>query len=74
MGATGARARSGTAGVPEVIDVGGRPEVWAEAIARFANGSGDGDGGPLLVDSRVQPQVTFNTIIEKDVSGSGAHT
>jgi hypothetical protein len=71
--------RLADAGVPEVIDVGGRPEVWAAAIARFANGSGDVDssglpGGRLLVDSRVQPQVAFKTIIEKDVSGSGAHT
>ena len=71
--------RLADAGVPEVIDVGGRPDVWAAAIARFANGSGDGDGGGppdgrVFVDSRVQPQVIFSTIIEKQVSGSGAHT
>lgn len=36
--------RLADAGVPEIVEVGGRLEAWEAAIARFANGSGNGVG------------------------------
>jgi hypothetical protein len=71
--------RLADAGVPEVIDVGGRPRVWEEAITRFAKDNGNGDGAELPgeglgVDTRAQRIITFSTIIETAGSGYNAHT
>lgn len=58
--------RLAEAGVPEVIEVGGRLEAWEAAIARFANGKGDGNGAAKAaveaadgVDSHQNVRVVF---------------
>ncbi|MEE9132567.1 MAG: hypothetical protein V3U13_03320 [Gemmatimonadota bacterium] len=77
--------RLSEAGVPEVIEVGGRLETWEEAVRRFANGSGNGKGkgepavsGPARVDSSLSPVIAFSTINETElstaVSDNGAYT
>jgi hypothetical protein len=68
--------RLADAGVPEVLQVGGRSEAWEEAVERLSNGNGSGNGSgtdrkALLIDSRVLPEVTFSTIIESEVAGNG---
>jgi hypothetical protein len=73
--------RLSEAGIPDVVEVGGRTQAWEEAVSRFANGNGNGNGigngngfgvlgGALAVDSRVLPTITFSTIDETAVSGS----
>lgn len=38
--------RLADAGTPEIIEVGGTPEAWAEVVTRFSsNGNGNGHGG-----------------------------
>ena len=73
--------RLADAGVPEIVEVGGQIEAWEEALTRFTNGNGNGNGhgvlaghDPLLVDSRVLPEVTFSTIIDGDLPGNGAES
>lgn len=68
------------AGIPEVVEVGGRTDLWEEAVERFARRNGNGNsnaisalGVPTRVDSQVQPAITFSTINETAVSGSGDH-
>lgn len=71
--------RLSDAGVPEVIEVGGESQKWEEAIARFANGHGNGARAPNgngtgtasalgngfgIVDSRVIREISFRTVIE----------
>ncbi len=72
--------RLSEAGVPEVIEVGGHQEAWREAIARFANGHGNGDvngRGNGLEQRGVTPEIVFSTIYEDGkgaaVPGSGAN-
>ena len=62
--------RLAEAGVPEVVEVGGSSDAWEEAIARFANGNGDGNGaadglipGVEQVDSGRKPLVVFDTAL-----------
>jgi hypothetical protein len=77
--------RLSEAGVPELIEVGGRSATWEEAVQRFANGNGNGNGngeaaasGPTRVDSSRSPVIAFTTINETGigtaVSDNGAHT
>ncbi|NIR46001.1 MAG: hypothetical protein GWN99_16365 [Gemmatimonadetes bacterium] len=74
--------RLADAGTPEIIEVGGAPEAWAEAVARFADGNGRGNGngggngngvkrgvalGTAQVDSALKREISFSTIIESSV-------
>lgn len=65
--------RLAEAGIPQVVEVGGRPQAWEEAIERFANGSAnggeghEGNGRPAIalhVDSSYQRGISFSTVIE----------
>ncbi len=79
--------RLADAGIPEVIEGGGRTEIWEEAMARFANGSSggavspdDGRDEPLTaaglprVDNGQPRGISFTTVIEfPDHPAYGAH-
>ena len=59
--------RLAEAGVPEVVEVGGRLEAWEAAIARFANGNGDGnEAAKAAVDAAdgVQPPQNVRIVFE----------
>lgn len=47
--------RLAEAGVPHVVEVGGRLEVWAEALDHYANGVEDGNG------AGIRPHLTNGT-------------
>jgi hypothetical protein len=67
--------RLSEAGVPEVIRVGGRPEAWEQAVARYADGNGAAArGGRAGFDSRPPRGISFTTVSETTASGNGAHT
>lgn len=62
--------RLSEAGIPEVIEVAGRDEVWAGTIERFSDGNGNGHAGigaDFSVDSRHSQAITFSTINETSV-------
>lgn len=65
--------RLADAGIPEVVEVGGRTQAWEEAIQRFTVGSENGVDGPeangrrasaQLIDKSYQREISFSTIIE----------
>lgn len=67
------------AGLPEVIEICGDAEVWQQAVSRFANGNGGGNGGLepgsgdlFRVDSRATPTISFSTINECAVPNAPA--
>ncbi len=67
--------RLSDAGVPEIVEIGGRSDAWEEAVARFAVSDGDDvasslAGGVPHVDIRVKPEITFTTIIEFPRNGA----
>ena len=71
--------RLAEAGVPEIIEVGGRPEAWQEVLERFGAADGDGAGngselarGTPQVDIRVKPEISFSTVIESSCYGNGS--
>ncbi|UCF20354.1 MAG: hypothetical protein JSU87_02805 [Gemmatimonadota bacterium] len=67
--------RLSDAGVPEIVEIGGRSQAWEEAVARFAGGAAEGAasglaGGVPNVDIRVQPEISFSTVIELPSNGA----
>ncbi len=74
--------RLSDAGVPEVVEIGGKPEALEETISRFAdagdrgNGNGNGSEGGLVgdlvhVDSRAQTGISFSTVIDAVAPSTG---
>jgi hypothetical protein len=71
--------RLSDAGVPDVVEVGGKLEAWEEAVERFASTNGNGNRSvvkhvPVEVDSRFQREISFSTVIESSIAGNGAET
>lgn len=77
--------RLNDAGVPEVVEIGGKCAAFEDAVDRFTNGggaaNGNGHGGEtslmeelLNVDSRVQREISFSTVIEAVAPGDGSPT
>ena len=71
--------RLSDAGVPEILEIGGRGDAWEEAVTRLGNGNGNGDGeraalspgaGLPHVDIRTKSGISFSTIIEFSVNGA----
>jgi hypothetical protein len=69
--------RFAEAGIPEVVEIGGSPEAWEAAIARFANGDGSGNGEEAGIADRLvevdmcqRPEISFTTIIEFAANGA----
>lgn len=65
--------RLADAGIPEVVEVGGRTQAWEEAIQRFTNESENGAEGPEAngrlasaphIDNGYQREISFSTVIE----------
>lgn len=55
--------RLSEAGVPEVVEIGGQPERWADAIQRFADGDGASAApGHGYIDSVPAAKVVSNTL------------